>query len=60
MRLTLPLPADVAVALRRYAELEGIEIELAGVIAMREWLIHVGYLVEEPEMEEDAPTERTA
>ena len=60
MRLALSLPADVSVALSRFAKEEGLELETAAGVALAEWLLAQGYLELANELDEDTPTEGTA
>lgn len=57
MKLPLALPADVSIALRRMANQEGLSLEQAAEIALRDWLIGNGHLELEPELDEDTETE---
>jgi hypothetical protein len=60
MRLTLTLPAEAEEALRRFAEEEGFEPDIAAAVALVEWLTVAGYLVMPLEIDEDTPVEGSA
>lgn len=58
-RLTLDLPADVSIALRKLAADRLTEREKAAVAVLRDWLIGHGYL-EQHEIDEDGEVEGNA
>lgn len=55
-KLTLNLPADVSIALRRFAAEDGLSREDAAVAALRDWLIANGYLEFDHDLAEDTET----
>lgn len=59
MKITLDLPTDVSLALRRFAAEFDRSRETAAVMALRDWLIGHGYL-EQDDLEEDSETEGEA
>lgn len=54
--MTLPLPSDIRLALRRFATEQGCTLEEAAELALRDWLIGHGYLEPEHELDEDTET----
>lgn len=61
MRITLDLPTDISIALRRFhAGTDAETVEEAAVLALREYLISSGDLEMEPALEEKRAIERGA
>lgn len=56
MKITLTLATDEAIALRRFANETGEELEDAAQLAIREFLISVGMLELPHELDEDTET----
>lgn len=55
MRLTLDLPTDVSIALRRFATEQAAPEDQAAIAALRDWLVAQGYLEEEHDLEDMEP-----
>lgn len=60
MKLTLTLATEEAIALRRFANETGEELEDAAHIGLREFLIGVGMLELPHELDEDTETQGEA
>lgn len=61
MKLTIELPSDTSMALRRFAEEVGpTDFSEAAAYALREYLITTGYLELPYELDEDSETDGTA
>lgn len=56
MKLTLALPTDERLALRRLALERDVSLDQAAQIALRDWLIGHGYLELAPEIDEETET----
>lgn len=54
--LILPLPADVAIALRKFAAENEQTHEAAAILALREMLTTLGYLEPAIDLDEDTET----
>lgn len=57
VRLTIELDDETADALDRMIDEMQVEFprELAAAAALRDWLIHAGYLPDDDDLEEDTP-----
>lgn len=61
MRLTIDLPTDISIALRRFANLnDSLPLEQAAALALREYLISTGDLELVPSIDEDTKPEGRA
>jgi len=56
MKISLDLPTDTSIGLRRLANEQDIDLEAAATIALREFLIMGGWIEVEPEIDEGMPT----
>ncbi|MCL4745126.1 MAG: hypothetical protein KJZ83_06890 [Burkholderiaceae bacterium] len=56
MKLTLTLSTDESLALRRFANETGEELDEAAQLAIREFLIGIGMLEQRHELDEDTET----
>ena len=59
-RLTLDLPTDVSIALRRLAAEFGCDLERAALLALHDALVEGGWLEPEHELDEDTETKGSA
>lgn len=60
MKITLTLSADERIALRRFANDIGADLETAAHTGLRDWLTLIGELEPEYELDEDTETEGSA
>ncbi len=60
MRVILNLPTEVAIALKKVAQEEGVGVEIAASVAEVEWLVAQGYLEIPDVIDENTPTEGSA
>ena len=60
MRITIDISTDERLALRRFANETGQDLEAAAHIGLREFLINAGFLEPERELDYDTETEGTA
>lgn len=56
MKITLDLATDESIALRRFANEQGVKLSGAAKVALRDWLIGHGYLELADELDEDTET----
>lgn len=56
MRITLDLATDESIALRRFANETGKELDVSAHIGLREYLISAGFLEPPHELDEDTET----
>lgn len=56
MKITLDLATDESIALRRFANEQGVKLPDAAEAALRDWLIGHGYLDLPHELDEDTET----
>jgi hypothetical protein len=61
MRLTIDLPSDVSIALRRFANMnDPLPLKEAAALALREYLISTGDLELVPVLDADSDTDGSA
>lgn len=60
MKITLDLATDESIALRRFASETGEDLDAAAHMAIREYLISVGMLELQHELDEDTETQGEA
>lgn len=56
MKLTITLSTDESIALRRFASADGVDLPAAAQVAIREFLISLGMLELEHDLDEDTET----